>query len=252
MVDADSFMLQLTNFLNLWYKIREENMNKKYYEAYDDRYKQVHQSQNKPWAGDRPSPTIEKLLKKYGADSNSSILEIGCGEGQNAIYLMKRNYNLDASDVSLEAIRWCKEQAKIAGVDENRFFVMDILNNNLDKKYDFIFSVAVLHMLVEDKDRNEFFNFVRNHLNDTGKAIIVVMGDGKMTRKTDATKAFDLADRPFEDKIIQVATTSCRMVTWDQYLKEFQKANLKVINHYLDKTISGFEVCMVAVAEKGK
>ena len=225
-------------------------MDKKYYEAYEDRYIQVHQSQNKPWAGDKPRPTIEKLLKKYGVNSNSSILEIGCGEGQNAINLLKKQYNLEASDVSNEAICWCKEQARLAGVDENRFFVMDILNNKLDKKYDFIFSVAVLHMLVDDNDRHEFFNFVRNHLKDEGKAFIIVMGDGKMTRKTDTTKAFDLADRPFEDKTIQVATTSCRMVTWDTYLKEFKEAKLKVIDHFLDKTISGFDVSMVAVAEK--
>ena len=233
-------------------KIWEDKMDKKYYEAYDDRYKQVHQSHNKPWAGYRPSPTIEKLLKKYGANSSSSILEIGCGEGQNAIYLLQKNYNLEASDVSPEAIRWCKEQARIAGVEEDRFFVMDILNNHLDKKYDFIFSVAVLHMLVDDKDRREFFNFVRNHLKDTGKAFIVVMGDGKMTRKTDSTKAFELSDRPFGDKTIQVATTSCRMVTWEQYLQEFEDANLKVLDHYLDKTISGFAISMVAVVEKEK
>ena len=225
-------------------------MDKKYYEAYEDRYKQVHQSQNKAWAGDRPSVAIEKLLEKYGASSSSSILEIGCGEGQNAIYLMKKNYNLEASDISPEAIRWCKQQAKLAGVDENRFFVMNILDNNLDKKYDFIFSVAVLHMLVDDEDRKEFFNFVRNHLSDNGKAFIIVMGDGKITRKTDPTKAFELADRPFEDKTIQVATTSCRIVTWEEYLKEFKDADLKVIDHYLDKTISGFAVSMVAIAEK--
>ena len=107
-------------------------------------------------------------------------------------------------------------------------------------------------MLVDDKDRREFFNFVRNHLKGTGKAFIVVMGDGKMTRKTDSTKAFELSDRPFGDKTIQVATTSCRMVTWEQYLQEFEDANLKVLDHYLDKTISGFAVSMVAVAEKEK
>lgn len=225
-------------------------MEKKYYEAYEERYKQVHQSQNKPWAGDRPSLAIEKLLEKYGANSNSSILEIGCGEGQNAIYLLQKGYNIEASDVSPEAIRWCKKQAELAGVNENKFFVMDILNNDLDKKYDFIFSVAVLHMLVDDKDRSEFFNFVKKHLEDIGKAFIVVMGDGKMTRKTDTTKAFELADRPFENKTIQVATTSCRMVTWEQYLSEFKNAGLKVLDYYLDRTISGFEVSMVAVAEK--
>ena len=223
---------------------------RKYYQAYEERYKQVHQSQNKSWAGDRPSLSIENLLKKYGATSNSSILEIGCGEGQNAIYLMQQNFNVEASDISAEAIRWCKGKAKLAGVDESKFFVMDILDNNLNKKYDFIFSVAVLHMLVEDEDRQKFLKFVRDHLSQEGKAFVIVMGDGKMTRKTDPSKAFELADRPFEDKMIKVATTSCRMVTWEQYLQEFKMAGLNIIDHYLDRTISGFEVSMVAVVEK--
>lgn len=223
---------------------------KEYYKAYEERYKQVHQSQNKAWAGDRPSLSIINLLKKYKATLHSSILEIGCGEGQNAVYLMQKKYKVEACDVSAEAIRWCKEQARLAGVDEDKFFVMDILDNNLSKKYDFIFSVAVLHMLVKDEDRQKFLEFVKDHLNDEGKAFIIVMGDGKITRKTDPTKAFELADRPFEDKMIKVATTSCRMVTWEQYLQEFEKAGLRVVDHYLDKTISGFEVSMVAVAEK--
>ncbi len=224
-------------------------MERKYYEAYDDRYKKVHSEKNLAWAGEGHSPTIEALLKKHGATEKSSILEIGCGEGQNAIYLLSKGFNVRASDVSPEAIRWCKKKAKEQGVSGD-FFVMDILRNNFTQKFDFIYSVAVLHMLVEQEDRDKFLRFVHDHLNEHGKAFIIVMGDGVETRKTDASKAFELADRPFWDETIQVATTSCRMVTWQHFLDEIDRANLKVLNHFLDRTIAGFVVSMVAEVER--
>lgn len=225
---------------------------RKYYEAYNDRYKKVHSEKGLAWAGEGHSPTIEKLLKKYGASKDSSILEIGCGEGQNAIYLLSRGYNVIASDISPEAIRWCKEKALEKGVNEKAFFVMDILSNKLTEKFDFIYSVAVLHMLIEDKDRQKFFKFVFDHLKPEGKAFIIVMGDGVMTRKTDKTKAFELAERSFGNDTIQVATTSCRIVTKNEFAKEIEMANLNILNLGLDYTIAGFEVSMVAEVERKK
>ena len=225
---------------------------KKYYEAYDDRYKKVHEEKGFAWAGKEHSPTIENLLQNYGATKDSTILEIGCGEGQNAIYLLSKGYNVIASDVSPEAIRWCKEKALSIGVNEKSFFVMDILSNKLTEKFDFIYSVAVLHMLVEDKDRQKFLKFIFNHLKPEGKAFIVVMGDGIMTRKTDTTRAFELTDRPFGNETIRVATTSCRIVTKDEFTKEIEAANLKILNLGIDYTIAGFEVSMVAEVEKNK
>lgn len=227
-------------------------MNRKYYEAYEDRYKKVHKEKNRAWAGEGYSPTIETLLKKYGATKKSSILEIGCGEGQNAIHLLSQGYNVIASDVSPEAIRWCKEKAKEKNVFAKPFFVMDILNNNLTEKFDFIYSVAVLHMLVEQNDRDKFLTFIHNHLNENGKAFIIVMGDGVETRKTDTSKAFELADRQFYDDTIQVATTSCRMVTKDEFAKEIENADLQILNLSLDHTIAGFDVSMVAEVERKK
>ena len=225
---------------------------KKYYEAYDDRYKKVHSEKGLAWAGKEHSPTIEKLLQKYEATKDSSILEIGCGEGQNAIYLLSKGYNVIASDVSPEAIRWCKEKALSIGLNDKSFFVMDILSNKLTEKFDFIYSVAVLHMLVEDKDRQKFLKFIFNHLKPEGKAFIVVMGDGIMTRKTNTTRAFELTDRTFGNETIRVATTSCRIVTKDEFTEEIEAANLKILNLGLDYTIAGFEVSMVAEVEKNK
>lgn len=223
---------------------------RKYYEAYEDRYKKIHKEKGKAWAGERPSVLLETLLLKYNAKKHSSILEIGCGEGQNALYLISKGFNVRASDVSNEAISWCKERAKERQIDENHFFVMDALNNDLNKKFDFIYSVAVLHMLVEDYDRIKFLTFIKDHLTDDGRAFVIVMGDGKEQRHTDPSKAFELADRPFGDELVKVATTSCRMVTWEEYLNELEKAGLDVINHYIDTTISGFSSSMVAEVKR--
>ena len=222
---------------------------KKYYEAYEERYKKIHAETGLAWAGEKPSPTILKLLKKYNASKDSTILDLGCGEGQNALYVMKHKYNVEGCDISKEAIEWCKNKAREKKLNENNFFVMDILKNNLKKKYDFIYSVAVLHMLVEEKDRLKFLVFIRKHLKENGKAFIIVMGDGKEERRSDTTKAFDLADRPFGDSIVKVATTSCRMVNWEKLLEEMDKANLKVLNYYNDKTISGFVNSMIVEVE---
>ncbi len=218
----------------------------KYYHAYEDRYKKVHEEKGKPWAGERPSTILKDLLLKYGATKDSSILEVGCGEGQNALYLMKEGFSVDASDISPEAISWCKKWAKERGLNADKFFVMDACDNDFQGQYDFIYSVAVLHMLVEDEDRHKFLTFIKNHLKKDGHAFVVVMGDGKTCYRSGTKDAFALADRPFEDGIIQVATTSCRKVTWNEFLTELTRAGLKVVDHYLDHSISGFDVSMVA------
>jgi 2-polyprenyl-3-methyl-5-hydroxy-6-metoxy-1,4-benzoquinol methylase len=48
-------------------------------------------------------------MQKYNL-SSSSILEIGCGEGRDALYHLKKGYGVTASDISAEAINYCKLQ----------------------------------------------------------------------------------------------------------------------------------------------
>lgn len=224
---------------------------KEYYKAYEDRYKKIHAEKGVAWAGDRPSETIKRLLEKYGCSKDVPVLELGCGEGQNAIYLMENGYNILASDVSKEAIHWCKAEAKKNGLAAKNFFVMDALNNKMKDKFDFIYSVCVLHMLVLDEDRKKFLDFVHDHLTEKGKAFIVIMGDGEMEKNdSDITKAFELAERKLGDENVQVATTSCRIVSWKTFFKELETSNLKVLNSYIDKTISGFPISMVAEVER--
>ena len=110
---------------------------KKYYEAYDDRYRQVHQ-EGLSWSTDENTKIVEDIIKKYHLEK-TSILEIGCGEGRDTRYLLNNNYNVLGTDISKEAIDYCISKDK----DHlNNYLVLDALNNNDFKdKFGFIFSV---------------------------------------------------------------------------------------------------------------
>ena len=81
--------------------------------------------------------TIEYINDKFNRSVN--ILDIGTGSGCIAITLKKNiDCNVDAVDISLEAIKVAKDNAKLNNVDIN-IFKSDILNN-VDNKYDVIIS----------------------------------------------------------------------------------------------------------------
>ena len=82
--------------------------NRKYYEAYDDRYKQIH-DKSLQWFSDKHSSIISTVIEKYNICKTAKILEIGCGEGRDANYLLKNGYNLLATDISESAIEYCRE-----------------------------------------------------------------------------------------------------------------------------------------------
>ena len=76
---------------------------RKYYEAYDDRYRQVHDS-NLHWFDREPSEIVKQTIDAYGIVQTDKILEIGCGEGRDAACLLRAGYDLLATDISPEAI----------------------------------------------------------------------------------------------------------------------------------------------------
>lgn len=220
---------------------------RKYYEAYDDRYRQVHE-QKLQWASSAPSAIVGQVMQRYGITKNAGILELGCGEGRDAACLMKCGYNLTATDISPEAIRYC--QAKNPEFAD-RFQVLDCVAGEWEEKFDFIYAVAVIHMLVEDDDRVRFYRFIREHLKENGIALICTMGDGKMERKSDISAAFDLQERTHGEtgEKLWLAGTTCRMVTWEKFHREIQGSGLEVAECGITSVEPDFPVMMYAVVK---
>lgn len=202
---------------------------REYYMAYDERYKKVHDT-GLSWASDVQTQVVWECIQKLGIRQEDRLLEIGCGEGRDSSWLLKNSYNVIASDVSEEAIAFCKKKYPEYS---DSFRIIDCLKDKVDVKFDFIFSVAVLHMLVPDEDRKKFYQFIRNHLKDNGRALVLSMGDGVHECSTDVSKAFCMENRTHQDSKTEMtlAATSCRIVNEQNFLTEIEENGLRVVAH---------------------
>lgn len=232
------------------FKILGENV-KKYYKAYDDRYKIYHKQTGLAWAGSEATVELKDILKKYGANAQSKILEIGCGEGQNALFLQENGFDICATDVSKEAIKWCKKHAEARKLLPDKFFVLDVLDNKFEEKFDFILAISTIHMLVLDDDRRAFFDFIFNHLHEGGIAIVTSMGDGDQTKDDcDVKKAYNLVKRINDRGEFLLPTTSCKIVNWETLTNEIKNSKLNIKEKYISHSISGFNNSMVFICER--
>lgn len=220
-------------------------MQRKYYEAYDDRYQQIHK-QNLQWFSEIASPIVAETIGAFGLSPRAKLLEIGCGEGRDAYPLLTRGFDLLATDISPEAIAFCRRKFPEFA---SRFQVVDCVAGMLDGQFDFVFAVAVLHMLVSEDDRNAFYRFIRGHLAPDGIALICTMGDGTFERQTDIRTAFDLHQRIHQPsgKAVQIAGTSCRIVNFRTFEAELAKNGLAIIREGVTAVEPDFPQMMFAI-----
>ncbi len=221
-------------------------MAKKYYEAYDDRYKIAH-ANGVSWLSDQSSPIVLDTIKKYGLDQKNSILEIGCGEGRDAKAVLDSGYKLLATDISEEAVEYC--QKKMPSYKDS-FEVLDCINDKHEGRYDFIYSVAVIHMLVLNDDRDAFYRFCYEHLTEDGIALICTMGDGKEEMQSDINDAFKLFERNHESGKMMVAGTTCRKVSFATFENEITSTHLEIVEKGITSALPDFDSLMFAIVKK--
>ena len=220
---------------------------RKYYEAYDDRYRQVHK-ENLRWFDENPSRIVLDMMKKYEVLPKANILEIGCGEGRDARFLLNLGYDVLATDVSPEAVSYCQE---LDPEHREQYARLDCLKEKWKGRFDFIYAVAVVHMLVLQEDRDRFYGFFREHLLEDGIGLICSMGDGVLERSSDISNAFDTQERVHEQsgKTLRLASTSYRAVSFDTFREEIQGNGLKILETGLTDIQPDYWKIMYAVVK---
>ncbi|MGL5642011.1 MAG: class I SAM-dependent methyltransferase [Paraclostridium sp.] len=222
---------------------------KKYYLAYDERYKKAH-SEGILWFSKNPTPDLLKWIEHYDISKQDKICEVGCGEGRDTLYLGIKGYKVNGIDASESAINKCKELAN-KNLENVEFGVEEIINldNSEIIKYKWIYAVGVLHMLVDDNDRNLFLKSIYNMLDRGGHVLLVNMGEGEM--KTDTSKAFEIQERSnnSEGKKVMVASTSYRSINWENHIKELEDAGF-LIEKTINTQNNEYGNCMVVYLKK--
>lgn len=220
-----------------------------YYKAYDKRYYQVY-SNNMLWSSKEPTKEVIEFLKRYDCKKSDLVLDLGCGEGRDAIFLLDNEYNVLAVDYSINVIEKCNNLSNNKYKDS--FMQFDIMKDKLDKKFKYIYSIAVLHMFVTDEHRNLFFKFISDHLTDDGVALVCVLGDGVKEHSSDITKSFENTKRVVmnNNTNIEVVTTSCKIVSWATLEKEIINNDLNIKEKWISKEIPEFTNSMCLVISK--
>lgn len=220
----------------------------KYYYAYDKRYRQIH-NMNLQWSTDVKTPILQEVISRYGIQKTDNILEIGCGEGRDTLCLLEQGYHVLGTDVSEEAISYCKKKDPRFS---HSFFQLDVCKEKLQQTFQFIYSVAVIHMLVNQEDRNHFLTFIREHLNKNGYGLILTMGDGEYEVSGDIAKAFDDVKRTHQltGQEVTIAATSCKMVSFETFEKEIGDNGLHIVEKGITSIVPDFSQIMYAVVKK--
>lgn len=220
---------------------------RKYYEAYDDRYRQVHR-ENLRWFDENPSRIVLETMEKFEVSTDSVILEIGCGEGRDARFLLKRGYDIFATDVSAEAVAYCQKKDP---EHSDRYGRLNCLDCQLDTRFEFIYAIAVIHMLVLQEDRSQFYEFFRDHLTENGIGLICSMGDGVQERCSDISNAFTTQERTHEQsgQKLHLASTSYRAVSFDTFRDEIEQSGLQILEMGLTDIQPDYWKIMYAVVK---
>jgi tellurite methyltransferase len=93
-----------------------------------------------------PSSDIVDVAAKLR--SGSSVLDIGCGDGRNALYLARCGFRVIAFDISAAAIEKLNYLAQKAGLTIETFR-QDMTFYDFPHSFDFIFTHGVLHLVTK-------------------------------------------------------------------------------------------------------
>ena len=106
--------------------------NRKYYAAYEERYKTAH-ANGVSWSSDVNTPIVMEVIDRYKIRREHKLLEIGCGEGRDSRTVLDHGFPLMPTDISEEAIAYCRRQMPRY---EKHFRVLDCLSARLDEMFD--------------------------------------------------------------------------------------------------------------------
>lgn len=122
--------------------------------------------------GTEPNKVCYQVLQWMPPNTHLKLLDIGCGEGKDAVFFARNGYDVTAFDVSDAGVEKTKRLAEKIGVHVD-VFKADILDYRLDTHFDIIFSSGVLHYIKPDF-RKEILDNYKQYTKQNGLHVLNV------------------------------------------------------------------------------
>ncbi|MBQ6508172.1 MAG: class I SAM-dependent methyltransferase [Flexilinea sp.] len=109
-------------------------------------YEKLYEGELYYW-GTEPADFLDKLIALKPPCPEMKVLDIGCGEGKDAVYMAQRGYTVAAFDLTVSGIRKTVKLAEERGVRQIKAYVDDINDFESDEFYDIIYSTGTIQYL---------------------------------------------------------------------------------------------------------
>lgn len=133
-----------------------------------------------------PNSICYDIMKILPPTKPYRLLDIGCGEGKDAVFFAKCGYSVTAFDLSSRGIEKAKLLARHNQTEVN-FFQANLLDYRLDSDYDIIFCSGAMHIL-PTSERNALCDHLKEHTTENGiNALNVFVKKPFISRAPDAS-----------------------------------------------------------------
>ncbi|MBI1973175.1 methyltransferase domain-containing protein [Candidatus Micrarchaeota archaeon] len=138
----------------------------------DRDWERVYENKTTPWDVGEPDNIIAGMVER-GEINPCRALELGCGNGNDAIFLARSGFDVTALDVSKLAIEEAKRRARNARAKVN-FLVDDAADpRHVTGNFDFILDRCCFHFIHKSK-RQKYVQSVSRLLKPSGLFILVL------------------------------------------------------------------------------
>lgn len=144
-----------------------------YYFGYDERYSKVYEAGATLWESDQPNQSLLSVIEKHHTIFTGKIVDLGCGEGRDTLYLASQGYEVTGVDVSKSALDKARERAKQHEL-QVKFVETDVifLRTMTDNTFDLAMNMGCLHMLTDQVQRNNHIQRVFEILKPGGHFLV--------------------------------------------------------------------------------
>jgi len=167
-----------------------------------------------------------------------SALELGCGEGRNAIYMANKGLAVTALDISPTAIENAKAIAKDSNASVN-FRCQDIIKNDIGGEYDFIYDSGLLHHLPPHR-RITYLEILRKALKPGGYLGLVCFAWGENC-------ADEIDDWAFYEQKFSAGLALTKERLAELFAQQFEVIEIRKYKNHEPNTIQGLKFMWVCL-----
>ncbi|KPV62133.1 MAG: hypothetical protein AOA65_2025 [Candidatus Bathyarchaeota archaeon BA1] len=226
--------------------------------AYELRYVKVYQAGARFWADPMPTEELVEFVREMNFPKGINVIEFGCGEGRDAIFLAKQGFNVTAIDVAPSAINRAREWAAQESVEVN-FEAGDVvdLKHIPSSTYDLAVNVGCLQMIIDEEARSRHLAEALRVLKPCGLYFSCNIGGDNPVKLEELYEAKpkpgDLIPRKIkvneEEKEITLPIIAAWPKSGEQYKEEFKAAGYNILRLYT-RMARALGNCWIIIAQK--